>query len=214
MAPKDDCHGWLLHCYLYYNAKRCNEFYLLSGKDSIWRCWGNNYRKGTTVNPLFLWISKWNNYSHREFYDSNFRVGLVLLFVAAIVSFIYIGRNAIGRIKVWYNTRHQVSINTIKVSVHEPGSSTPSHTLTFRINNQSHNPEVISNKYLILFLLITFLILVPLNVTIAYCFQMNVAVFTLRFQYLIVCFSLATYPYCNNQSLRKFVFEYYSECLC
>ena len=141
----------------------------------------------------------------------NFRVGIVIIITAAIVSFIYIGRNAFGKIKVWYESRHQVSIYTIKVSVHEPGSSKPSHTQTFRINNQSHNPGIINNKYLISFLLITFLILIPLNITTKYCFQMNVEVFTLRFQYLIICFSLATYPYCNNPSLRKFVHEYFTE---
>ena len=143
-----------------------------------------------------------------------FRIGLIILLTAMIASFLYIGRNAIGMIKEWYQSRNEVSVNTIKVSVHEPDRSMPSHTKTFRLNNQSHNPGVITNKYLIVFLLIMFLILVPLNVTIKYCFQMDVEVFKLRFQYLIICFVLATYPYCNNQSLKKFVFEYYSEFFC
>ena len=111
--------------------------------------------------------------------------------ITALVAILYISRHLFQ----WYK-----EYQTKKSNPHP----SPHSLNTLKMNNMSHNPEVVSRKGLILILLIFLLIILPMVLMLKYN-GLAQTLIRLRIHQLLLSLIVPLYFYLTNRPLRQFV---------
>ena len=111
--------------------------------------------------------------------------------ITALVAILYISRHLCQ----WYK-----EYQTKKSNPHP----SPHSLNTLKMNNMSHNPEVVSRKGLILILLIFLLIILPMVLMLKYN-RLAQTLIRLRIHQLLLSLIVPLYFYLTNRPLRQFV---------
>ena len=128
---------------------------------------------------------------------------------------LYVLRCLIFKISEWYHKNKinpilQISNPTIRPNVQEEDES------PIQINNNAYNPEISTKKHKIFIIFVYFLAFLPMHLVIWQNDYSYLTEFVFKLFYklglsnLIVSAIVPLYFYLTNESLRKFVFEYYS----
>ena len=128
-----------------------------------------------------------------------------------VLALIYVGSIAFEKIKEkWNKIKNQVQdINNDVDSSEEEQPTVQQNGL----NNSSHNPQIISTLALIITLTICLVIASTLYINI---FLKNFAItkaVKLGLHRILISFTIPSFFYCKNLSMRRFVYEmYFSHC--
>ena len=111
--------------------------------------------------------------------------------ITALVAILYISRH----LYQWYK-----EYKTKKSNPHP----SPHSLNSLKMNNMTHNPEVVSRKGLILILLIFLLIILPMVLMLKYN-RLAQTLIRLRIHQLLLSLIVPLYFYLTNRPLRQFV---------
>ena len=147
-----------------------------------------------------------------------FKIGQYVMIPTGTMLVIYVLRCLLNKVSEWYhknivNPRDENSLQTISSNVQKEDESAKAPT---QINNAAYNPEVTTRRLKMFVIFIYFLAFLPMHLVIWQNDYSYLTEFVFKLFYklglsnLIVSAIVPLYFYLTNESLRKFVFEYYS----